>query len=70
MSIERFRGIYTPICDECENEIPGAESYKEAMAAMFRAGWEIRRNNNVATHICTDCIFKEKGYEGRRIRHD
>ena len=62
MSIERYRGYYTAICDECEKRIPGGESFKEATAALLRAGWETRRNKGVVSHICTDCIFDEQGY--------
>lgn len=62
MSIERFHGFYTPVCDECEKTIPGGQSYADAFRAMLRAGWEERRRKGVKTHVCTDCLFEEKGY--------
>lgn len=63
MSIERFRGFYTPVCDECEKTIPGGQSYQEAYRAVIRAGWEVRNKSGMQIHICTDCLFEEKGYE-------
>lgn len=62
MSIERFRGFYTPVCDECEKTIPGGQSYGEAVRSMICAGWEERMRKGVKTHVCTDCLFEQKGY--------
>ena len=61
--IEKFYGQYTPICDNCEKTLPGKMSCIDAIAAIRDAGWESRLVQGQRMHICTDCLFEEKGYE-------
>lgn len=62
MSIERFYGQYTPVCDYCDKTLPGERSYADAIRAKREAGWESRKVDGEWLDICTDCQFEEKGY--------
>lgn len=60
--IDRFFGNYTPACDCCEKRLPGELSFQEAVRAIRAAGWESRKVGDEWEHVCTDCLFEEKGY--------
>lgn len=62
MSIEKYFGQYTPVCDYCETRLPGAYSYEAAAGEVVAAGWEARGGPDDRIHVCTDCQFEEKGY--------
>lgn len=62
MSIERYYGQYTPVCDCCGERLPGELSFSDAVRAKREAGWESRKVNGEWEDICTDCQFEEKGY--------
>ena len=62
MSIERYYGQYTPVCDCCER-LSGESSFTDAVRAKREAGWESRKVNGEWEDICTDCQFEEKGYD-------
>lgn len=63
MSIERFYGHYTVVCDTCGNELRGAESFDEARRMKHDAGWQSRKVNGEWEDICSDCLFEGKGYD-------
>jgi len=62
VSIEKYFGQYTPICDYCEKTLPGSYSYEGAARTAAAAGWETRGGTDDRIHVCTDCQFEEKGY--------
>ena len=43
--IERFHNNYTPVCDYCEKRLPGELSFRDALRAMWDAGWESRKQD-------------------------
>lgn len=60
--IEKYFGQYTPICDYCEKRLPGEHTFEGAARAAAAAGWETRGGPDDREHVCTDCLFEEKGY--------
>ena len=62
MSIERHWPYFVPVCDCCEKQLPGEESFRNAVRAKLAAGWESRRDGDDWEDICADCLFEEKGY--------
>lgn len=64
MSVEKFRGsagvTYTPTCDMCGDELPGCDSFPEAVQAMNDAGWIRRKNEHDEwENVCPDCQLEE-----------
>ena len=60
--IERFYPYFTPECDYCGKRLPGEMSFRDALRAMWDAGWESRGRDGERLCVCNDCLFEEKGY--------
>lgn len=62
MSIERYIGTCSLVCDYCGKQIL-MERADEVRKARLAAGWERRNANGEFLDICDDCIFEEKDYK-------
>ena len=66
MSIERFYGaagkIFTPVCDNCGKELPGCETFWDAVEEKKDAGWLSARNIwGEWDDVCPDCQRNDNG---------
>ena len=66
MSVESFGEQRTPVCDgwdgECPARLAGELRFEEAVAAMRRAGWTVRKSAKTKkwVHMCPECTEAEK----------
>lgn len=56
MSMDRFRGFITPVCDCCETRLPAEENFWDAVAAKRKAGWKSRKDESGDwVDLCPEC---------------
>ncbi len=55
MSIARFRGYFTPICDICGEELPAETSFLDAVSAKKAAGWKTQWVDGCYEDTCRTC---------------
>lgn len=65
--IEVYFGQYTPVCDCCEKRLATEFTFERAARLAVGAGWESRGGPDNREHVCTDCLFKEKGYSEEEV---
>lgn len=53
MSIERYRNMYIPICDDCGQELMPEYNFQDAVDAMEEAGWSY--NYSTKENHCEAC---------------
>jgi len=61
VSIERFHGFFTPVCDYCEARLPAGESFMEAVDIRKQAGWKSRKDKHGDWEdMCPECQEAER----------
>lgn len=71
MSIEKFRGMFTPICDgqdgECGAELVAEYSHADAVVAMVLAGWKsVKLEKGGYLNLCPTCRKDERYAEKKQ----
>lgn len=56
--IDKFYGQYTPMCDNCEDTLPGELSHNDAREAMKNAGWHTEKSGGDWTNYCPECWYQ------------
>jgi len=56
MSIQRFYGLYVPVCDICEEErLESQHDFYEAVKAKKSEGWQSKMIDGEWNDICPKC---------------